>query len=177
MNVNGPISLVVASYDDLDGAARDFRTVWSARADGDFHHTSVAILRRDPDDELQIELSDNTAKYLVWGGALMGAALFMLAPAAGVRVLTANGLSGAGAIMGHIRMNADPRDLADAAQLVDTGRTSLVVMTVNRRGEDMTGLLDHPIRTSSVDMLWGDLEEELCQDFAKPLSEAVLFAM
>jgi hypothetical protein len=38
-------------------------------------------------------------------------------------------------------------------------------------------LLEHAAELSSVDMLWGDLEEELCQDFARPLSGAVLVAM
>jgi hypothetical protein len=176
MKVNAPISLVVGSYRDLDGAARDFRTVWSTRADGDFHHTSVAVLGRDADDELQVELSDSTAKYLVWGGALMGGAVFVLAPAAGVKLLTVSGLSGAGAIMSHLRLNAPPGALLEATRLLQASATALVVVAVNRRGPEMTALLHNALATSSVDLVWGDLEEELSQDFVRPLSEAVLFA-
>jgi hypothetical protein len=176
MNVNAPISLVVAAYSDRDAAVRDFTTVWGARANGDFHHTSIALLSRDLDDELRVELSDSTAKYLLWGGALMGGPVFLLAPAPGAKLLSASGLTGAGAIIGHIRQNADPVALADAAGLLAASPTSLVVVAVNRRAVDMTVLLDQATMTSTVDMLWGDLEEELSQDFVKPLSEAVLFA-
>src|SRR5205085_4533199 len=91
MNVNAPISLVVAAYRDLDAAAADFTTVWSARADGSFHHTSIALLNRDVDDTLQVELSDSTAKYLHWGGALMGGPVFLLAPSTGAKLLSAGG--------------------------------------------------------------------------------------
>jgi hypothetical protein len=176
MNVNAPISIVVASYSDRDDAASDSSTVWSARADGDFHHTSVALLSRDLDDELQVLLSDSTAKYLHWGGALMGGPVFVLAPAAGAKLLSASGFAGAGAIIGHIRGNADPVALAAAADLLRASPTSLVVVAVNRRAADMVVLLARATVTSTVDMLWGDLEEELSQDFVKPLSEAVLLA-
>ena len=35
-----------------------------------------------------------------------------------------------------------------------------------RRGQVMTPLLSHAVGRSSVDMPWGDLEEELSADFA-----------
>ena len=176
MNVNAPISIVVAAYGDLDAATWDFTTVWAARADGDFHHTSVALLSRDPDDELQVERSDSTAKYLHWGGALMGGPVFMFAAAAGTKLLSVSGLAGVGAIIGHVRENADPVALASAAELVCASPTSLVVVAVNRRAVDITVLLERATMTSTVDMLWGDLEEELSQDFVRPLSEAMLSA-
>jgi hypothetical protein len=176
MNTTAPISLVVAAYSDLDAAAWDFAAVWGARADGDFHHTSVALLSRDLHDELQVKRSDSTAKYLHWGGALMGGPVFMFAPAAGAKLLSVSGLAGVGAIIGHIRENADPVALADAAGLVGASPTSLVVVAVNRCAVDITVLLDRATVASTVDMLWGDLEEELCQDFVRPQSEAMLAA-
>jgi hypothetical protein len=100
----------------------------------------------------------------------------MLAPAAGAKLLSASGVTGAGAIIGHIRQNADPVALADAAGLLGASPISLVVVTVNRRAVDMTVLLGRATMTSTVGMLWGDLEEELSRDFVKPLPEAVLFA-
>jgi hypothetical protein len=176
MNVNAPISVVVAAYSDLDAAAQDFITVWGARADGDFHHTSIALLSRDLDDELQVQLTDSTAKYLHWGGALMGGPIFMLAPAAGVKLLTLSGPTGAGAIIGHIQQNADPVALADAAGLLCASPISLVIVAVNRCAAEIAVLLAQATRTATVDMVWGDLEEELSQDFVKPLAEAVLSA-
>jgi hypothetical protein len=176
MNVNAPISIVVAAYGDLDDATWDFASVWRARADGDFHHTSVALLSRDLDDELQVRRSDSTAKYLHWGGALIGGPVFMFAPVAGAKLLTVSGLTGAGAIMGHIRENADPVALAAAAGLLRAGPNGLVVVALNRQAADMVVLLERATMTSTVDMLWGDLEEELSQDFVRPLSEAMPFA-
>jgi hypothetical protein len=176
MNVNAPISIVVAAYGDLDDATWDFASVWRARADGDFHHTSVALLSRDLDDELLVRRSDSTAKNLHWGGALMGGPVFMFAPAAGAKLLTVSGITGAGAIIRHVRENADPVALEAAAGLLCAGPTSLVVVAVNRRAADMSVLLEKATMTATVDMLWGDLEEELCQNFVQPLSEAMLFA-
>jgi hypothetical protein len=107
----------------------------------------------------------------------MGAGLFVLAPAVGVEMLTATGLTGAGAIIGHFRQNASQRALADSAELLACSSSALVVVAVNRRGEDTAALLQHATMASTVDMLWGDLEEELSQDFVRPRSGAVLFAM
>src|SRR5687768_3912965 len=103
MDVNAPIALIGAGYLDRDSAVDDFTSVWSRRHDGDFHHTAVAVLTRDPAGELYVERHNNTAKHLEWGGALLGSALVVLAPAAGVRLLAGVGWSGAGAMIGHFR--------------------------------------------------------------------------
>jgi len=174
MDVNAPISIVVAAYGQVDDAAEDLAAVWGARADGTFHHTSVALLSRDADDRLRVERSDSTAKYLHWGGALMGGPVFMFAPAAGSQLLTVSGLAGVGAIIGHVRDNADPVALADAGRLLDASPVSLFVVAVNRSAGQVTALLGRATMTAAVDMLWGDLEEELCQDFVRPLPETVL---
>jgi hypothetical protein len=166
----------MSAFGHLHAAARDFATVWGARADGDFHHTSAALLSRDLDDELRVKRSDSTAKYLHWGGALMGGPVFMFAPATGAELLSVSGLAGVGAIIGHIRENADPVAVADAAGLVGASPTSPVVVAVNRRAVDITVLLQRATMATTVDMLWGNLDEELCQDSVRPQSEAMLSA-
>ena len=176
MNVNAPIALVAASYSTADGAIRDFESVWAARQDGGFHHTSLAVLSKDGDGRLQVGRNNSTAKYLEWGGALLGGALYVLAPAAGVDVLSTVGLSGAGAIIGHFRDNADPDDLSDASAVLELGTSALVVVLVNRRGDDVTRQLEHADHRSSVHMVWGDLEEELAHDFSRFRSDRVLIA-
>ena len=176
MDLTAPLSMVVARYRDPHEATRDFRAVWSRRADGVFHHTSAAVLARDPHGDLRVDLSDSTAKYLAWGGALMGGGLFVLAPALGMRVLTATGLSGAGAIIGHFRVHADQGALAHSAGLLERSRAALVVVAVNRRGGDTVALLEHAYEKSAVDLLWGDLEEELSHDFVRSRSGTGLLA-
>ena len=166
MDVNAPIALIGAGYRDRDEAVDDFTTVWSTRHDGDFHHTSVAVLTKDCDGHLHVDRHNSTAKHLEWGGALLGAALAVLAPAPGIELLAGVGLSGAGAMIGHFRQHADPEDLAAIARLLEAGDSALVVVVVNRRGQLVTPLLTRADGRASVDMPWGDLEEELSADFA-----------
>jgi hypothetical protein len=166
MRPNAPISLVIARYSTCERAVQDFTTVWRRRYDGDFHHTSVAVLARDSDGELRVERYNSTAKHLLWGGALLGGALCVLAPATGVGVLAELGPTGAGVIIDHVRHTADPGELAGTADLLDGSTWALVVVVVNRNGAAVAPLLAGADRRSSVDMPWGDLEEELCQDVA-----------
>jgi hypothetical protein len=168
MDVNAPITLIGASYRDLETAGRDFATVWSSRHDGDFHHTAAAVLGKDSDGCLHVERHNSTAKHLEWGGALLGGALVVLVPPAGLEILARIGWSGAGAMVGHYRQQADPEDLAAIAHLLQVGGWGVVAVVVNRTGQAMTPLLSHADRCACVDMRWGDLEEELSVDFAHP---------
>jgi hypothetical protein len=67
MDVNAPIALIGASYRNRDSAVHDFTAVWAARHDGDFHHTSVAVLTKDCDGHLHVERHNSTAKHLDGG--------------------------------------------------------------------------------------------------------------
>jgi hypothetical protein len=177
MDAKAPIALIGASYRDRDSAVHDFTSVWAARHDGDFHHTSVAVLTKDCDGRLYVERHNSTAKHLEWGGALLGAALVVLAPAAGVEMLATVGWSGAGAMVGHFRQHADPDGLTVIASALEVGASALVVVVVNRRGQVMTPLLRHADGRAFVDMPWGDLEEELAADFAHPAFGGALVAV
>jgi uncharacterized membrane protein len=176
MNVTAPIALVAASYSSADDATRDFESVWASREAGGFHHTALAVLTKDDDGRLQVGRNNSTAKHLEWGGALLGGALFVLAPAAGVDVLASVGLSGAGAIIGHFRDNADPDELSAASDVLELGTSALVVVLVNLPGDRVTELIDHADQRSVVHMVWGDLEEELAHDFSRFRSDRLLVA-
>ena len=177
MDVNAPIALIGASYRDRDSAVRDLTSVWAARHEGDFHHTSVALLTKDGDGELHVDRHNSTAKHLEWGGALLGAALVVFSPPAGAELLVGVGLSGAGAMIGHFREHADPEDLAAIASLLEAGDSALVVVVINREGQMMTPLLSHADGRASVDVPWGDLDEELSADFAHPTVTRALLAV
>jgi hypothetical protein len=177
MNVNAPIALIGARYSTPERALQDYDRVWGARHDGDFHHTSVAVLAKGPDEDLHVQRSNSTAKHLMWGGALLGSALVVVAPPAGLELFAAVGLSGAGAIVGHFRRNASPERLAETALLLQEGASGLVVVVVNRPCADVNPLLTRADERASVDMVWGDLEEELSRDFAHPVADLALVAM
>ena len=173
MKVDAPIAVISASYSDRNRAVEDFDAVWRVRHDGDFHHTALAVLTPGPSDGLHVERTNNTAKHLEWGGALLGAPLFVLAPETGTELLATVGLSGAGAFIYHFRRNTDPLALAAAGTLLAQAAAGLVVVVVNRRGDLVTPLLANARRSASVDLLWGDLEEELYRDLAAPFDATV----
>ena len=155
---------------------RDLTTVWAGRADGGFHHTAVALLGRDIDGDLQVVRSANTAEHLHWGGALLGGPVLVLAPAAGADLLRVGGRTGAGAIVGHVRRNADPVALGRAAALVHAAHDQ-----PGGRGGEPAGRRHGRVPAqasvvSTVDLHWGDLEAELSRDFVHPLPETLLLA-
>jgi hypothetical protein len=170
MTPDAPFSLVAAGYRTRAAALQDSGTVWGNRFEGDFHHTSVAVLGRELGRELRVERYNSTAKHLAWGGALLGGALVVVAPPTGVELLAAVGVTGAGAIIDHLHHHGDARELTGIADLLDESAWCLVAVVVNRRGAVMTPLLAHADRRSSVDLPWGDLEEELCSDSWRPPS-------
>jgi hypothetical protein len=174
MDVNAPIALIGACYSNQERAVHDFTSVWSTRSDGDFHHTAVAVLTKDCAGELHVDRHNSTAKHLEWGGALLGSALVVLAPAAGIELLAGVGWSGAGAMVGHFRQHADPEDLARIGGLLHEGRTALLVVVVNRSARAVFPSLTEAHERGSVDLTWGDLEEELSADFAHPMSDRIL---
>lgn len=176
MNANAPISLLTAGYPAREAAVSDFQAVWATRVDGDFHHTSIALLGRDSGGRLHVERISSTAKHLLWGGALLGGPLFAIAPQTGAELLTVVGLTGAGAVIGHLRENARPEQLTGAGDVLQASPWGLLVTVVNRAAEVVTPHLEQAVAMATVEMVWGDLEEELCHDFAQPVSESVLLA-
>lgn len=173
MNANAPIALLAATYGSRQEAAEDFDAVWASRNEGEFHHTALAVVTNDRWGNPHLDRHNSTAKHLTWGGALLGGGLFVLAQPVGVELLATVGLSGAGAIIYHLRRNADPAALAEAGNLLEQAAAGLVVVVVNRRGALLTPLLARARRSASVDLLWGDLEEELYRDLAAPYGATV----
>jgi hypothetical protein len=75
--------LAAAKYSDRSDAVADFKEVWGTKHAGELDHIAVAVLTKNADGELQVERHDSTAKHFAWGGALVGAALVVVAPPAG----------------------------------------------------------------------------------------------
>jgi len=138
MDANTPITVATARYSDRDSAVNDFKAVWDARKGGEFDHTAVAVLTKDESGKLQVERHDSTAKHLTWGGAILGAALTVVAPPVGVSMLVGAGaVGGAGALVGHFHHNIPKRDVEEAGDLLESGQSGLIVVAVNRKGSDI----------------------------------------
>ena len=111
MRNDTPITLAVATYGNRAGAVSDFDRVMAAKTSGSFDHVAVAVITKDVDGHVEVERHDSTAKHLAWGGALVGGALFVIAPPLAPTALgigggaSAAGLAGAGGIAGHFWHN------------------------------------------------------------------------
>ena len=176
MKADAPISLLAATYGSRQEAAEDFDAVWSTRDEGEFHHTALAVVTHDRSSGAHLDRHKSTAKHLAWGGALLGGGLFVVDQPAGVELLATVGLSGAGAIIYHFRRNTDAAALEAAGVLLHQAPAGLVVVLVNRRGDLVRPLLAHARGSASVDLVWGNLEEELCRDLVNPFDRAARVA-
>jgi uncharacterized membrane protein len=159
MDAATPLVLAVATYDSRDAAVKDFDTVWGAKHEGELDHIAVAVLTKDAAGQLQVERHDSTAKHLAWGGALLGAALAVVAPPVGIGMLAAGGtVAGAGGIVGHFHNNIPKATVAEMGDLLQDGQSGLVVVAVNKEGTDITPMLANAKKKIVVDSIKGDLE-------------------
>jgi uncharacterized membrane protein len=160
MDASTPLVLAVATYATRDAAVQDFHTVWGAKHEGEYDHIAVAVLSKDDQGQLRVDRHDSSAKHLVWGGALLGAALTIVAPPAGVAMLAGAGATaGAGGIVGHFWHNIPKDTVHQMGDLLTAGEAGLVVVAVNRKGDDITPLLANAEKKIVVDTVKGDLEK------------------
>jgi hypothetical protein len=154
------VTLAAGRYSDRDGAVQDYHNVWGARHAGELDHTALAVITKDDFGNVQVERHDSSAKHLAWGGALLGAALCVVAPPAGVAALAASAGAGAaaGGIIGHFWHNIPRADVTELGHLLEDGESGLLVVAVNRRGEDITPLMEHADRTFASNTTWGNLD-------------------
>lgn len=159
MDPNTPMVIAAARYRDRAAAVEDFNNVWNAKRQGDFDHIAAAVLTKGSEGQLQVERHDSTAKHLAWGGALLGAALVVIAPPAGVSTLaTVGGFAGAGGLVGHFWHNIPKEKVEEASNLLDSGESGLLVVATNHEDSDIAALLTHAEKTVVINTPAGDLE-------------------
>src|SRR4249920_2079398 len=164
MNKETPITLAVATYGDRGTAVNDFDRVMDAKKGGSFDHVAVGVMTKGADGKVEIERHDSTAKHLAWGGALIGGALFVVAPPLAPAALglgggaSAAGLAGAGGIAGHFWHTIPKDTLREMSDTLEAGDSGLVVVAVNPRGSDLEGLLSGAQKVVIDATTKGDLE-------------------
>ena len=170
MEKNTPIVLASARYATRDEAVAAYKTVWEHRHGGEFDHMALAVLSKDADGKLQEERHDSTAKHLAWGGALLGAALCVVAPPVGVGMLAASAGAGAGAgaIVGHFWHNIPKEKVQEMTDLLPAGEAGIFVVAVNKKNNDIKPLLEGAEKSVVVETTVGDLDAE----FDKAVKEA-----
>lgn len=158
MKADTPITLATATYPDRQLAVEDFERVWSARGNGEFDHTAVAVLTKGSDGKLEIDRHDSTTKHLAW----VGAGLAVLAPGVGVAVG-----AGTGAIVGHFHHNIPKDQVREAGELLKSGAAGLIIVAVNKQGTDIEPLLPNAEKTSVTQTTAGNLDAEIDKELAE----------
>jgi uncharacterized membrane protein len=152
--------LAGASYASRDDAVEAFKIVWGARHQGEFDHMDVAVLAKDASGELQVERHDSTAKHMAWGGALIGAALCIVAPPVGIAAVAAGAgaLAGVGGIVGHFWNTISKEKLGEVSELLHSGEAALLIVAVNHKGTDISPLLENAEKKTVIETKAGDLD-------------------
>jgi uncharacterized membrane protein len=164
MKKDTPITLAVATYSDRDGAVADFKGVMAEKTAGAFDHIAVGVITKSPDGTVEVERHDSTAKHLAWGGALVGGALFVLAPPLAPAAIglgggaSAAGLAGAGGIAGHFSNNIPKDKIREMTDTLDAGDSGLVIVAVNPQGSDLAPMLAGAQKVVIDSTTKGDLE-------------------
>jgi uncharacterized membrane protein len=160
MNPNTPLVLAGARYANRDDAVSAFNIVWGARHQGEFDHMAVAVLTKDANGELQLERHDSTAKHFAWSGALLGAALVVVAPPVGIAAVAAGGagVAAAGGIVGHFWNNIPKEKIREVSDLLHAGQSGLLIVAVNHKGTDIAPLLDKAEKKTVIETTAGDLD-------------------
>jgi hypothetical protein len=154
-----PLVLAGARYASSDDAIRDYEIVWGARRGGAFDHMSAAVLAKDARGSLQVGRHGSTAKDLALGGAVLCAALLVVAPAVDATVAAAaGGLPGAKGIAAHLRQVIPDEKLRGASELLGSGECGLLIVAIDRRGTEISPLLEQAEIAAVVETKTGDLD-------------------
>jgi len=158
MDPNTPMVLAAGRYNDRESAVQDFRDIWREKHKGEFDHIAAAVVTKNEQGELQVERHDSSGKHVAWGGALVGAALVVIAPPAGIGALaTVGAFAGAGGIVGHLWRNIPKGQVTEASELLDSGESGLLVVAVNPLS-DLESLLSRADKSVTFATVAGDLD-------------------
>ena len=160
MDPSRPLVLAAARYASSNDADRDYQVVWGARHGGAFDHMSVAVLAKDIRGVLRVGRYGSTARDLALGGSVLSAALLMVAPAVDATVVAAADvvLPGAKGIAAHLRHMVPDEELHEVSELLGAGACGLLIVAIDRRGTQISPLLEHAEEAAVVQTKTGDLD-------------------
>jgi hypothetical protein len=166
------VVVAVASYSSRATAELDFHAVWALRHVSRGDQVAAAVVEKGANGWLEMARHHSTALPLVWGVALLGSAITVVAAPLGITFLasvlaTRAEWEGAAAIVGRF-WHEFPKDLLrKMGNLLEAGQTGLVVVTVGHGAEHITPVLSNATAQIMTDCLRADLEA----DFATAVEE------
>jgi hypothetical protein len=159
-----PVVVAVATYPARVDADHDFDSVCRAGQDGKLDHFAAAVLEKGRNGELEIRRHAG-ADQLSFPGALLGGAITVIAAPLGIAFLapvmpTGAAWTGVSAIVGHFWHYIPRNTLHRMSILVESGQARLVVVAVNRTGEEVAALLSRPADKIVTDCTWADFSAD-----------------
>lgn len=160
MDPRTPLVLVGARYATKEDAVKDYHIVWGAKRAGELDHLSVAVLSKNVTGELEVDRHNSSTKKAAWSGAVLGAALVLVAPPTGLTAVATGGggTAGVGALVGHMWKAIDRDKINRLGELLETGESGLLIVAVNRQGSDIVPLLANAEAFAVIDTEAGDLD-------------------
>lgn len=159
MDPSRPLVLAAATYASSNDAILDDQIVWDGRHGGAFDHMSVAVLAKDPRGSLQVGRHSSAAKDLALGGAVLCAALLIVTPTVEPTVaVAAGGLPGAKGIAAHLRHMIPDEKLREVSELLGCRECGLLIAAIDRRGAEISRLLEQAEKAVVVESKTGDLD-------------------
>jgi hypothetical protein len=160
-----PLVMAVASYASTPAARRDLDALSQASRGRPLAAVATALLVKGGDGRLTIDLHDNTAEHLPWGGALLGGPLTVIATPVGIRFLVSMmtgtaGWAGVGVVADHVWHDIPRQQLRQMSDLLEAAQSALVVVAVDRDGDAISALLTEARVKVITDSIWADLDLE-----------------
>jgi uncharacterized membrane protein len=160
-----PLVMAVASYGSTSAAKLDLDAVSEAGRGRPLTHVAMAVLEKGGDGKLNIDVYNNTAEHLPWGGALLGGPLTVIATPVGIRYLVSiltstTGWAGVGVVADHVWHDIPREQLRQMSDLLEAGQSALVVVAVERDRDAIGALLKEASLKVVTDCIWSDLESE-----------------
>ena len=157
-----PVVLAVASYPSWAAAEKDFGSLWAPRHRRGLEELAAAVVEKGTNGELQIDRLHNTAIQPVWGVVLLGAAVTVIAAPLGITILasgveTSAEWAAAAAVVSRFWQNIPRELLRTMGNLLEAGQAGLVVVAMDRGGEDIGAALSSATTKVVTDYGWGDL--------------------
>ncbi len=148
------VVLTVAAYASEAAAEQDFDAVGRARDSGPHHHVAAAVLMKGADGALTIHRSDGLAANVAWGGALLGAALAVIAAPVGILFLqpvatTSTEWARVAALVDHFWRNVPQETLHRMSNMLESSPAGLVIVAVDQTTEDI-GVLPSEATATTV---------------------------
>lgn len=150
------VVLAATAYASESAARRDFEAVGRGHDHGPDRFLAAAVLYKGYDGALTIDLDEVVEPGVVWGGALLGAALTVLAAPLGIALLppvvtAPTGWTPVTALVTQFWEQVAQETLHRMSDLLESNPAGIVIVAIDLTADDVRGLLTEAKATIVAD--------------------------